>query len=273
MVASYNGWKASQSPSEIGVVPFVVNGVSFPSGARGGDVGVVFGYLAEQYAKRVEPLVSPGCWGYYYKQSANSAALLSCHSSGTAIDFNAPKHPNGKRGTFTAAQVKAIRAILAELGGVVYWGGDAWGNGTPDEMHFEIDTDATVAQVAAVANKIRGMAAPTKEDDLDANQAQQLDYVYSVLKGGDPSMDVLSVLYHKLLDPLNSDNHPGNANDNPLGHAISAHKYAKAALDGLTKLGSAPVSGGSVVAGDLSDADVDRIADALAAKLAGRLQS
>jgi hypothetical protein len=128
---------------------------------------------------------------------------------------------------------------------------------------------AQIPQVIARAQQILN-----GDSDLDANQAQQLDYVYTVLKGGNPSMDVLSVLYHALLDPLNSAAHHGNDSDNPLGHAVSAHKYAKQAADALAK--GVPSSGGVVSAGgalSLSDDDVSRIADALAVKLAGRLES
>jgi hypothetical protein len=170
MTVSYNGWTASQAPAAIGVAPFIVNGVPFPGGVRSGDVAAVFRYLVEQFARRVEGLITPGCWGYYYKQSANSAALLSCHSSGTAIDINAPRHPNGKRGTFTAAQVAQIRAILAELSGVVYWGGDAWGDGTPDEMHFEIQSGVTAAQVAAAARKL----GTTSSEEFDMATSEEL---------------------------------------------------------------------------------------------------
>src|SRR5690606_34921728 len=81
--------------------------------------------------------------------------------SGTAIDYNATRHPNGRRGTWTPAQVAEIRRILAELGGVVRWLADA--TGTPDEMHFEIK--GTPAQVAAVAARL------TEEDDMPLSDA------------------------------------------------------------------------------------------------------
>ncbi len=150
MSFSYNGWVASESPGEIGVTPLRVAGVPFPNGVRSGDVATVLGYVAAQFHARVEPLMLPGCWGYSYRKNRN-ADNLSCHSSGTAIDCNAPRHPNGKRGTFTGPQIDQIRAILAEVAPVVDWGGDF--DGTPDEMHFEINGSA--AQVAAVATRLR----------------------------------------------------------------------------------------------------------------------
>ena len=63
-----------------------------------------------------------------------STDSLSNHSSGTAIDLNAIKHPLGKRNTFTDKQEIIIRQIAAKYG--CKWGGD-WKRA--DEMHFEID--------------------------------------------------------------------------------------------------------------------------------------
>jgi hypothetical protein len=168
METSYNGWTASKNPADFGgISPLVVAGEQFMPGVRNGDVWFVLQYVAEQFHKRVEPLYFKGWheaddWGYNYRANRN-ANNLSCHASGTAIDCNATRHPNGKRGTFTASQVTEIRKILAELEGVVFWGGDF--TGTPDEMHFEIAKDP--AAVKRVADKLRrGAALTTKEEDL-----------------------------------------------------------------------------------------------------------
>lgn len=65
------------------------------------------------------------------------ASALSNHSSGTAFDWNAPKHPLGRSGTFSAQQVVTIRAICnVDCEGAVRWGGDY--TGRKDEMHFEV---------------------------------------------------------------------------------------------------------------------------------------
>ena len=97
----------------------------------------------------VEPLHAGQCWGYAYRKIRGSAAL-SNHASGTAIDLNAPAHPLGEKGTFTAKQVTAIRRILTFCDGVVRWGGDF--HGRKDEMHFEIVQSAD--DVALIAKKI-----------------------------------------------------------------------------------------------------------------------
>jgi hypothetical protein len=151
---SYNGWLASKNPDDFGgLEPLVVAGEPFSPGVRAGDVATVLRYVAEQMHRRVEPVYKPGFheaddWGYSYRANVNNPSTLSCHSSGTAIDYNATRHPNGKRGTFSAAQVNHIHAILDEVERVVRWGGDF--SGTPDEMHLEINANASaVARVAA----------------------------------------------------------------------------------------------------------------------------
>jgi hypothetical protein len=59
---------------------------------------------------------------------------LSNHSSGTAIDLNAPKHALGKVGTFPPEKVPMIRALAKKYG--LTWGGDY--RNRKDEMHFEV---------------------------------------------------------------------------------------------------------------------------------------
>lgn len=157
MTTSYNGWPASTDPAAIGIahldMPDRPN--AFPPGVKRGDVATVLGYVALQMHKRVEPM-GDGCWGYSYRKNRN-ANNLSCHASGTAIDYNAQRHPNGKSGTYSAAQVAEIRKILAETGGVVKWGGDF--HGTKDEMHFEIH--GTPAEVKTAAARLRNAHAAT----------------------------------------------------------------------------------------------------------------
>lgn len=142
---SYNGWPASDDKNAIGVVPFGDNhGVPFPGGVKSGDVFTVLGYVATQFNARVEPIVSGWDWGHSFKANVNNPSQLSCHASGTALDINAPDHPNGSSGTFTDAQVGAIYAILAEVSGAVDWLEGY------DEMHFEIAVDSgSLSRIAA----------------------------------------------------------------------------------------------------------------------------
>jgi len=156
MATSYNGWPASEDKASIGVV----SSEWFPGGAKAGDVTTVLRYVVEQLNSRVEPIVGGHCWGYTYKANVNNPTQLSCHASGTAIDFNAPSHPNGSSGTFTDAQVGTIYQILAEIQGAVDWLEGY------DEMHFEIAVDAsTLANIAATLPS--GGTPPSQGDWFD----------------------------------------------------------------------------------------------------------
>ncbi|MGG5257135.1 peptidoglycan-binding protein [Phycicoccus avicenniae] len=149
---SQNGWPAGTS-SQVPLASLAVGAATFPAGVRTGDVYTVLRYVAQQVNSTVEALYSPGCWGHNYREISGSATL-SNHASGTAIDVNAPDHPLGASGTFTAAQVSAIRTILSRCNGVVRWGGDY--SGRKDEMHFEINVPPGDSRLATLAASLGG---------------------------------------------------------------------------------------------------------------------
>lgn len=140
MSTSQNRWPVHTSSGALVPLRWVTGRVV------GGDVHAVFDYLCGRFDAEVEPIAVEQSWGWAYRAIRGSTSGYSNHASGTAIDLNAPRHPLGRRGTFTAEQVAAIRAILRDLGGAVRWGGDYASRA--DEMHFEIDTDpATLRRV------------------------------------------------------------------------------------------------------------------------------
>ena len=181
MPSSYNGWPASSAPSTIGINRTwePVKGHDFPGGIKSGDVQTVFTYLVRQLHARVEPIQEYPAgdeWGYNYRANVNNPSQLSCHASGTAIDYNATQHPNKVDYTWTQAQTREIHKILDELDGVIKWLEGY------DEMHFEIR--GSFAAVATVAKKIREMETPKpptttptpeKEDDMPAGFLVKLD--------------------------------------------------------------------------------------------------
>lgn len=175
MALSYNGWPASSNPDAIGINTAwePIAGHRFPGGVKSGDVETVLTYFVRQLDARVEPIDRDAVkdeWGYAYRFSVNSPDKLSCHSSGTAFDYNATRHPNGMRGTWGAAKVAKIREIQAEVLGVVRWLGDA--TRVPDEMHFEIQ--GTAAEVAAVAARLRAHTSLPEDEDEMAVQRFEL---------------------------------------------------------------------------------------------------
>jgi len=133
---SYNGWPASKDQAEIGVKPFEVKGTDRKLRCAA-SVGPLLAAFAAEFHELIEP-IDEGTfddWGYAYRMVRGNPTKLSCHSSGTAIDLNATKHPLGKYDTFDAAKVPMIRALAKKYG--LKWGGDF--KTRPDDMHFEIN--------------------------------------------------------------------------------------------------------------------------------------
>lgn len=176
MPYSYNGWPASSS---LPLRSLVVAGEAFVPGVLDDpDVWTVLNYVAQQMHERVEPIVRDDWhqmddWGYSYRASTGDSSALSCHASGTAIDYNATRHPYGVHGTFTQTQIAEVHKILAEVD-VVRWGND-WN--LPDGMHFEIN--GSKAEVAAAADRIRNYGKDwfdmATESDLRKIVREELD--------------------------------------------------------------------------------------------------
>jgi len=107
--------------------------------------------FAEEFHTLIEPIDEGTLddWGYAFRMVRGSLNNLSNHSSGTAIDLNASKHPLGKVGTFPNEKVPMIRALAKKYG--LRWGGDY--KSRADEMHFEIDLSE--AKVAALIGSLK----------------------------------------------------------------------------------------------------------------------
>jgi len=138
MAKSQNGWPAKANLKTVVIEP--VKGVKLRI-VDNHYVEYVFTYLVQQYHKRVDKVTGPhkaDDWGFAYRANRNAPNSLSNHASGTAIDLDATEHPNGvpTKKTFSQKQIQEIHKILAELDGVVRWGGTY--TTTPDAMHFEI---------------------------------------------------------------------------------------------------------------------------------------
>lgn len=134
---------------------------------RKGDTATIFAWLFAQLNAIEDPLW-PGCWGQYARAvRGTSKPYSSNHSSGTAFDRSAPLHPRQSASRYrgwSAADVAFIHHLLAQLEGVIRWGGDYHSPGPFDPMHFEVI--GSPAQIARVAAKIRagqlgGTGAPT----------------------------------------------------------------------------------------------------------------
>jgi hypothetical protein len=109
----------------------------------------LIGFAAE-FHKLIEPIDEGALddWGYAFRPIRGQTEKLSNHSSGTAIDLNAPKHALGFIGTFPPEKVPMIRALSKKYG--LKWGGDY--QNRKDEMHWEIDL--TPEKVSALIIKL-----------------------------------------------------------------------------------------------------------------------
>lgn len=143
MTTSYNGYPASKDPDEIKIKSYPVKGTDRKLKCAS-SVGPLLAAFAAEFHELIEP-IDEGTfddWGYAFRMVRGSTDRLSCHSSGTAIDLNAVKHPLGKIGTFPAEKVPMIRALAKKYG--LKWGGDF--KSRADEMHFEVNVTPVKAK-------------------------------------------------------------------------------------------------------------------------------
>ena len=141
MLTSYNGWPASKDPEEIGIKSYPVPGTNRKLRCAEAVAPLLIGFAAEFHAL-IEPINEGGLdeWGYAFRMVRGTTDKLSCHSSGTAIDLNATKHPLAAVGTFPAEKVPMLKALAKKYR--LAWGGE-WTR--PDEMHFEVCVNAEKA--------------------------------------------------------------------------------------------------------------------------------
>ena len=146
-LTSPNGWPASEDRKAIGIQSFVVAGTSIKI-ACAKDVAPILVAFCKEFHELVEPIDKGQLddWGYAFRMTRGSDKVLSNHSSGTAVDLNATKHPLGKSNTFTKEQTNTIQLLLVKYG--LAWGGNY--KRRKDEMHFEIAMTKTQVQ-----NKIK----------------------------------------------------------------------------------------------------------------------
>jgi hypothetical protein len=178
MANSQNGWPVATRDD---MFNGEVLGVKFPNGFLKGDVEVIFKWLIVALDTTVESIIDGSCWGWFVKVIEGGTSI-SNHASGTAIDYNASKHPMGVHNTYSAGDRERIHAILNWLEGVVRWGGDYAGR--PDDMHFEIH--GTRAQVKRVADKIRSTQMATWTDTVNVTETTGKELYEPDLAEGTP---------------------------------------------------------------------------------------
>lgn len=150
MATSQNGYIANKRDL---IETITIPGTSRQVALRKGAPGKLLAEFAGWFDKNIESVDGGQLddWGYAERPIRGSTTTLSNHASGTALDINAPRHPLGRRHTFSSTNEAKIRAELRFYEGAIRWGGDY--KNRADEMHFEIV--ASVAKCAEVLDKVR----------------------------------------------------------------------------------------------------------------------
>lgn len=178
VATSQNGYTANDRSR---IKSFTIPGTTRNVSLRFGAPGEMLCHFAAWFDKNIES-VDGGIlddWGYAERPIRGSSTTLSNHASGTAIDLNAPRHPLGKRNTFSAEQTRKIRAQLKVYEGAIRWGGDY--KNRADEMHFEIM--ASPEECEEIMARLN--ATPTRPAPPTEKPNHPLNYVTAMLKTHD----------------------------------------------------------------------------------------
>lgn len=129
-----NGWRRSPDPAAIGCYWYQVPGTTIRLRVQE-DAAPLLIAAARKWDRHVEPLRDGWCWSFNYALIPGTS-LWSNHSSGTAIDLNAPLHPFGvpTSRNLNWRQRRRVARIAQRFG--LKWGGN-WST-TPDAMHLEM---------------------------------------------------------------------------------------------------------------------------------------
>ena len=121
-LTSPNGWPASEDRNAIGIQSFSIPGTSLKIVCVK-DVAPILIAFCKEFHELVEPIDQGQLddWGYAFRMTRGSDKVLSNHSSGTAVDLNALKHPLGKSNTFNKEQCNIITLLITKYG--LAWGG------------------------------------------------------------------------------------------------------------------------------------------------------
>lgn len=186
MNRSQNGWPVLEAGSSLlhtWVIP--TNGGIVRIPLRNGSAGFLLALWVMWYANHIEPVVGKVLddWGWAARAIRGTAggtqATTSNHSSGTAVDLNATKHPLGHVGTLAflvwvkhhTKRITALARIKTRL--AVHFRGTirsgACYQGRKDEMHDEINVP--MARAEKVARKLMRTKAGKKL--LKANPGQR----------------------------------------------------------------------------------------------------
>lgn len=120
---------------------------------RMGDVETVLTHVIRRFHYEIDELRRGDVIGWRSPGTVRRTLAESNQASGTAVQIRPGFYPTGTRGGFFANQLVVIRDILAELDGVIRWGGD---DRRPDEALFYVDVPPGDEQLTKLVARLRG---------------------------------------------------------------------------------------------------------------------
>ncbi|MEV0113263.1 hypothetical protein AB0H77_08430 [Streptomyces sp. NPDC050844] len=119
---------------------------------RMGDVETLLVHVIRRFHYEIDTLRKGDVIGWRKPGSVHKGLPEGNQASGTAAQIRPGHYPRGAKGGFFPHQLTVIRDVLAELDGVVRWGGD---DPKPDESLFCIDVRPGDDRLTKAAAKLR----------------------------------------------------------------------------------------------------------------------
>ncbi len=157
-----NGWPLLEKAES-----FTIEGSDQGVRLAGGDAAVVLLHVARRFHYEIDRLRDGDVHGWTGERRIE-AEYESNYLSGTAIAIRPLSYPVGARNGLYPNELVVVRDILAELDGVVVWGGDF----TPaKESHFEVGVKPGHPRLKGVARKIVGWSEGPGDQGAGATDA------------------------------------------------------------------------------------------------------
>ncbi|MFE6836811.1 hypothetical protein ACFVFI_18515 [Streptomyces sp. NPDC057705] len=172
---SPNGWemeKVADGGGSIWTRPVPGTGLDGVA-VRLGEVETLLFHVIRRFHYEIDALRKGDVAGWQAPGKVRKGLPEGNLASGTAIRIRPGHYPAGAKGGFYPYELLVIRDVLAELDGVVRWGGD---DRKPDEALFHLAVGPGDRRLTEVAARLRGWnerpdAGPgTEVDVLDAKR-------------------------------------------------------------------------------------------------------
>ncbi|MFF2922511.1 hypothetical protein ACFVTP_08900 [Streptomyces celluloflavus] len=155
-LADSRTWKPTASGSGWPVLAhantFAIEGSGQHVSLADGDAATILLHVARRFHYEIDALRTGDVHGWT-RDRAVAEPYESNYLSGSALAIRPTWYPAGSKGNLYPNELIVVRDILAELDGVVAWGGDFT---TPKESHFEITVKPGHPRLKGVARKIGG---------------------------------------------------------------------------------------------------------------------